>query len=356
MNAFQLRRRNMIISPIAFKYASYEYATVSEDIFRRRFSSETNNLFNYSFQWDNVCFAGGFISGIIDAVYDPETYKYSDIDMFVYGENSTIIRNKIKYIIRHVQNSTSNSHFITGHSGSAAVIDCIIEGWKRRLQIVGTSKTKIETIIQDFDFTHCKIAFDNNGIHCAHEFIDSILHRETIITQRKRYVHAHRFVKAYLRGYSIVIPYDNMYAKNFTCYNERDRRYTQCIKHPYDTQRDECTHLAPHNTTYDNKSGNIFTVQYIKDHLDEFLKDPTICETLRKNILIDFSVPVIERFNCLKRYSWMNELRVYNKYGCMIANITDIKNETVRITSCDDEILISEYEYLDELIDTLIVF
>ena len=132
----------LVVSPDAQKYKRDETVTVSKMTFYVRLSEQVGHLFDPPFKWDHVFMAGGFLSGLMETQYDPELYQESDIDLFVYGSNLRDLQARMRQVISHLQKSTSNIYFIVAGCHGNMVIDCLIAGWTRRLQLIGLCPTK----------------------------------------------------------------------------------------------------------------------------------------------------------------------------------------------------------------------
>lgn len=130
MNPFNLtyNKSHILIPCPDVKYSDGDLVTVSKLTFYHRLSNELGNLFD----WTGIFIAGGFLSGLTETKYDPKLYTYSDIDMYVSVPRMT-------YLINHLKSCSDDIYFIHEHSENVMISDCLIQGWKRRLQIIGVS-------------------------------------------------------------------------------------------------------------------------------------------------------------------------------------------------------------------------
>ncbi len=178
-------------------------ATVSSLEFNKRLLNKIGEFIDDDFDWKNVLIGGGLISGFIDAKYDADEYQNSDVDMFVYGKNKTLVLNKIQAIYDYFVKKLDKKFYSFVYIPNTPIINIIIPG-RCSFQIIGTiSQTGLE-VLKSFDMTHCQVGYDGTNVVYTPEFIEAIKSRITVIT--KRYIHAYRLVKAYHRGYSIANP------------------------------------------------------------------------------------------------------------------------------------------------------
>ena len=306
----------MIHSPTSSKYGSGEQVTVSKMTFYHRIYNELGELFDTPFSWDGIFVGGGFLTGLMEAKYDPELYKESDIDMYICADTVGHLRERVKYVVDYLKKHTKNVYFMTSGYEQGFLIDCLIDGWKRRLQLIGVTyaspcalfngfkkSDKLvcptpEQVISTFDLTHCQIAFNGNVI-CTPEFVQAMQTRQTNINPQIGSVHAYRLVKAYLRGFSIGKPEHKVFIKNFF-----RRTYA----------KEDFGKILPVKT---DRMWHSFCLQ---QEFDELLKNPIVLQNLHKNFMIDFEKTTIKQhLEAINRLHGVTDnITVYNRHGYII--------------------------------------
>jgi hypothetical protein len=330
----------MIHSPFASKYLVGEQVTVSKMTFFHRICTELGQVFDSPFNWNNVFIAGGFLSGLLEANYDAELYKDSDIDLYVCAQNTNQLITRMNEVIKYLQTHTPNIYFLVSGYSQIMLIDCFIQGWKRRLQLIGItaggsfpillkkSGTKpdkcptTEEVISAFDLTHCQIAFDGSDVICTPEFIDSMITRCSSINPQVHSVHAYRLVKTYLRGFSILQPKHSVFIKNyFHRYGEDDCKKTKgTCGIPIMTDR-------------------IWHTMSLQKEFTEIMDNPIVQQNLHKNFFVDFSLDVKQRLEEIEQKSeWTYDLYVFNRFGnCILIRAgNDACGKTHFIADRDD--------------------
>lgn len=106
-----------------------------------------------TFDWKNVCSAGGAVAAMAMHDFDPATISTSDIDLFVYGANFKEIKTKTNYLIDWF--AGPGVHF--GVVGS--VINVHIVGFKRPIQIISGKAKCASEVILDFDHSQVQFAY-----------------------------------------------------------------------------------------------------------------------------------------------------------------------------------------------------
>lgn len=234
--------------------------TVSNYEFSRRLIKKIGKFIAEDFDWSNVLVAGGLISGIIDSNFDPKEYEQTDVDIFVYGLNSTKATKKIQEIHDYLIRRLDGHCYSFVYTPNTPIVNVIIPG-ECSFQIIGTLfKTKME-VLGSFDMTHCQIGYDETGIVYTPEFINAITTRVTAITTVS--IHAYRLVKAYRRGYSIADP-KLCYVKN--------------IFHEY-TAEPEDDKCAGCNTD------KFYDIHNLQNIIDELEKNEIVQQNLTKNYI-----------------------------------------------------------------------
>ena len=236
-------------------YGYNELVTVNPMLFFTRLQKTLDGLIDEEFNWNNVLFAGGLISGLLEKKYDPKWYETSDIDLFIYGLSKTESIKKFQEIYDYFKNRFGNGFY--GFIYAGAPILNLIFPERRPIQVIITQKQNPLNVLTDFDLTHCQVGFDGDKIVSTKEFIESISTKTTRIT--KGAVHAYRLVKAYQRGYSVYKPkYCNI--KNYF------HQYIMDGNHPVNTDKH-------------------WHIENLQNELDELLQNETVLKNLNKNFI-----------------------------------------------------------------------
>jgi hypothetical protein len=158
-----------------------------------------------------------------------------------------------------------------------------------------------EEIIGAFDLTHCQIAYNGNEIICTPEFIQTMTTRQTNINPEIGSIHAYRLVKAYLRGYSIGLPKQPIFIKNYF-----RRSYTELVD--FNKSQGYC------------RTDRIWHSYYLNREFEDLLKNPIVDQNLHKNFIVDFEhTSAKERIETVKRLLPADlDVVMYNRHGFMI--------------------------------------
>lgn len=170
------------------------------------FKKETNNMFN-NFNWANVILSGGFLYGLINNLNN-SLNDSSDIDLFVYGANDSIINDKVLYIIKYFQEY--NPYYIV----RGQVINIVIPDFKYDIQIIffGNHKTP-QQIISTFDFNYVSMYYNGNEVYCTFDcliglkYSMAILNLKNVLKSKLEF----RLFKSILKGLHI------KYTKKINC-------------------------------------------------------------------------------------------------------------------------------------------
>lgn len=235
--------------------------------------------------------------------------------MYICAKTHDELQTHMMYVIEYIQRRSTNAYFIVSGYPRLMIIDCIIEGMKRRLQLIGiegsfirgfgnvksekNSYVQAYDIIKNFDFTHCQIAFDGNDVICTKGFIDSMMTRQTAINPLVTSIHAYRLVKAYIRGFSILHPEHDVYIKNY------------CGSSYGDSDKSELK-----NGSIPARTDKIRHINLLPDEFNELLTNPIVQRNLHKNPMIDFSLSETQR---LEKFVGLCEnnigLNIFNNHG-----------------------------------------
>jgi hypothetical protein len=137
------------------------------DSFVEKFDKLSNDYLSedYEFNWENIVVAGG---SVLDSLHVKSLNENTDIDIWVYGtqdeRKNTIIR-LLKY-------------FDTFKDMYFSFVGSVIYIWQancyRCFQIINGNYPNIYSILDDFDFTCCMVAYNGNQVLCLPGFITAL--------------------------------------------------------------------------------------------------------------------------------------------------------------------------------------
>ena len=124
---------------------------------------------------NNFVFSGGLLYDIITERFDE---NLMDIDLFFYGSEDAKI-NTFKQILRNLE--THNYKYLVGIVKS--VVYVFIQGIPRIIQLIFTSCTSPEEIINNFDLTHIQSYWDGHDYFAKTKSISDIMTHQTNSTR-----------------------------------------------------------------------------------------------------------------------------------------------------------------------------
>ena len=204
INTFLLQ--NYILSSINYSYfknplfGKHFLVDFNTEVdFKEHFLDYTDNLFE-NFNWSNCIIAGGAAFKIIqkDFKQRKKDYKYSDIDIFVYGQTKTK-KKKIIYILEYLIEHLNEFYVVNFNN----VLSIISPNYHREIQIiVGSYKTPLQ-IICDFDLSHLQLFYNGNKVQTISNCIDSISNKYSKIVKYK--INENLLYKIYSIDYKLII-------------------------------------------------------------------------------------------------------------------------------------------------------
>ena len=230
-----------------------EMVTVKKIEFYKRLFDVFDGIIGDDFDWSNVLFAGGLLAGVVDTNYKPETYKSSDIDLFIYGSSEKEIVSVAKRTYQYLLSKTNGNCYALCY-GFRSIIHVLIPG-KRLVQIICTANLNPLSVLEGFDFTHCQIGYDGSDVVYTSDFLNAQKTKITCI--KKKYVGAHRLVKAHLRGFDIM-------KGDFSAVNQDSSSYND---------------LTPEQASSSRK---IWSIQSLQKEIDNIINDPIVKHNLSK--------------------------------------------------------------------------
>lgn len=178
------------------KYESGEYL-----FFDKHHSLQRLNKFSYSvlsnITWDNVAIAGGCLSLILSTKLKWEDFPASDIDLFVWGASPVDILMTINRLLDELRKNHDICVFQRGN-----VLTVIVRHIPRNIQIMNSGFSSLNSVLNDFDFTSSRIAFDGKDFVATSEYMISAIQQCTW-SQYDSIGHS-RMVKNYQRGITVL--------------------------------------------------------------------------------------------------------------------------------------------------------
>ena len=144
--------------------------------------------------WNNIVMAGGSMDKLMDASLT-EYPESSDIDIFIFGETSDIRKQKVHDLLHFFE---SKYQVIYGIRGS--VIDLLLDGVERMVQIICTCMTSGFEIINNFDVSNVQVMFDGQNVWMTLAALMTCKYQTTSFSGTPL---PRRLAKSLLRGYQI---------------------------------------------------------------------------------------------------------------------------------------------------------
>lgn len=200
---FNIKKKSdnkLIASPQIF-YKEGEQVTCSKfELFGR-----VHELFNQfkDFDWTNVVFAGGLLSAIVQKIYVKQKHEKSDLDLFI--SNKKDFHRVFEYF-----KSKFNKMYSFGYK-KTNVVTIVTNEYERPIQLIGMfdkngnkKYSNVMTMISNFDFTSCQVAFDGEKCIFTDAYIDFCNSHIAKITTK--IVQGYRIIKTINKGYGINKP------------------------------------------------------------------------------------------------------------------------------------------------------
>lgn len=170
----------------------YDQLSLKSD-FHQRFATETNNMFT-NMNWSNVIIAGGFIFGLVNNINN-SIIQSTDIDMYIYGEDTTTTKN---YILQYF--SQYDPYYVI----SKNLITIIIPTMKYDIQLIIMNDTNPTKIIHDFDISYVKLYYDGHTVYSALDCMHALKYQVAIFNKVKINIDK-RITKTLMKGLKIEI-------------------------------------------------------------------------------------------------------------------------------------------------------
>jgi len=293
-NAPFIQTNDKYVLKAKHKYKAGDTVTTSKEQLLEKITAVLNPIFKDDFDWTNIVVAGGLLTSLLENTQNISE-NLSDIDFFVYGDAPTI-KDKIKYICDYIKKQVEKqkkNFVIFSMSYNRALINILIEGF-RPIQIIGVANSTPLEIINNFDMTHCQVAFDGLELTITPKFIASMQTRTTEIVSI-RPIHLFRMVKAYSRNFSVkhTPNLENVAIINYI------HRYAD----------EETKSLPP-------SSWNSYAE--LESQLAEIIADPMVIYNLNKNVILvgdDFNHNLLGKLYKSFTYAGLSNRSVFGKFA-----------------------------------------
>lgn len=194
-----------------FEFEEGEYTIVTRKVFEERFEAFTENIFD-GFNWDNVALAGGMLTLLLSSkIEDYTNYKYSDIDLFVYGLRSKEEKiNKFKYLLQYFQSRFETVFYLVSEFQKRFnLVTLVIPGYSRNIQIIMTNRSRPEEVVNNFDSTYINMYYKDGkvmaGLDAIYSWKNMCTYYKNRIIHGKGFLRSARIYKAMTRGFDIYI-------------------------------------------------------------------------------------------------------------------------------------------------------
>lgn len=159
------------------------------------------------FDWTNVVFAGGLLSALVQKSYNKNHHMKSDLDLFISSKKD--FHRVFEYF-----KSKFDKMYSFGYENTNVVTIVTCE-YERPIQLIGLFDKNmnkkypdIMSLIRDFDFTSCQIAFDGENCVFTDEYIEFCNSHIAKITSD--IVQGYRIIKTIDKGYGLYKPDRNV--------------------------------------------------------------------------------------------------------------------------------------------------
>lgn len=163
--------------------------------FTHNFNAITHDYFNVDFDWSNIVVSGGSIYTILTK---KTMKKYSDIDMWLYGDIETQ-RKKVFYLLDRFRRLFSTTIYV---GINMSVIYIFINDLNIYFNIVcSVNYTNPYDIINNFDLSHVMMFYDGVDVNFTNCSLASIMYG---VVKKLKKIKLHRIKKLYDLGLSLL--------------------------------------------------------------------------------------------------------------------------------------------------------
>jgi hypothetical protein len=197
-----------------------ESVLVPYDEFRERVEQFThgklktpmNPTIDRPFPLANVAFAGGAITKLLAAKYDPKNARQSDVDLFIHANSFPERARVFEEIINWFSTFNVGVEVKTYYAMCGCVTTIYIKNLARKFQIITNNGMNPFEVISRFDLTHIQWCMMNGQVFGTPEACVALRERVTRFNNTHR-LRIERLVKALHCGYSILK--DNNVIENY---------------------------------------------------------------------------------------------------------------------------------------------
>jgi hypothetical protein len=146
-----------------------------EQSFLQKFNQLTHGLIDQTFDWTNVCCAGGMV---LESMSLRELNPHTDIDLFLYGSHETQAQKAqelCEYFYHKATELSSRAWFGLNQS----VITICFEQIPRVIQIICSLAQDLGTVITDFDIYSNSVLYDGISVMGIKKWFDAMRTRVT---------------------------------------------------------------------------------------------------------------------------------------------------------------------------------
>lgn len=154
------------------------------------------------FPFDNVVFAGGSISKLLAAVYNPKNARQSDWDMFVCGKTFAERSKNFEAIINWFNTYKPDRVSKTYYALRGSVTTVYVMDVARKFQIISSNRDNPYTEVDRFDLSHIQWCLWKGQFRGTPEACKAMKERVTRFSNIGR-LRTNRLIKALHCGYSI---------------------------------------------------------------------------------------------------------------------------------------------------------
>jgi hypothetical protein len=163
-------------------------------------------------EFNNVAIAGGCLSLILSRSYvDFNKYPNSDIDLFVWGPESETTINKLL-----IQLHRSNNMLVFKRG---RIVTILVRYKQRNIQIINSPLNSLQEILEDFDYSISRVAFNGELFLCTQDYLLSLASQTSLMY--REIVDLERIAKLLERGISVVFSENTVIrgAKSYTVFD-----------------------------------------------------------------------------------------------------------------------------------------
>lgn len=166
---------------------------------KARFEEFTCGIFNDNLPYENIVFAGGSISKILQPHYQPKHARQSDCDMFIIGKDYNSRAKAFQEVIGWFRKNHPGAYYAV--RGSVCTV--YILNVPRKFQIMSIDKSTAFEIISRFDLSHIQWAYYCGQFLGTAAAIDTFRTRVARMTNPQK-IRVERLIKVLYSGFSIL--------------------------------------------------------------------------------------------------------------------------------------------------------